>query len=275
MKLAPVLADEAERLADLKALNILDTPREPRFDRLTDRAADVLDMPMLFVNLVEAERQWFKSTCGLDGVSDTPRDVGFCSHAIHEPELMLVPDASKDERFADNPFVTGALLRPCADPRPARQGHRYLVPGRQQAARAVGETARAAENIRGAGAGGSGVAEAASFASPAAARHPLSGVRPCPSRCPRRPRNRRAGVGPSASRAGLGRFCLSNGAWRTEQAAHAELAPMSVSRADRSGRLEAVPLDSQLFDLRFERLPGYAQLGSSTGRPPDDALRLS
>src|SRR3979411_1950882 len=58
-------------------------------------------------------------------------------------------------------------------------------------------------------------------------------------------------MGPSASRAGL------------------------VTRADRSGRLEAVPLDSQLFDLRFERLPGYAQLGSSTGRAPDDTLRLS
>src|SRR6185295_18820439 len=65
------------------------------------------------------------------------------------------------------------------------------------------------------------------------------------------------GVGPSASRA------------------HAERAPISARRADRSGRLEAVPLDSQLFDLRFERLPGYAELGSSTGGPPDDALRLS
>ena len=107
MKLAPVLADEAERLADLKDLNILDTPREPRFDRLTELAADVLDMPMVFVNLVDADRQWFKSTCGLSGVETTPRDVGFCAHAIHEPDLMLVPDASKDERFADNPFVTG------------------------------------------------------------------------------------------------------------------------------------------------------------------------
>ena len=71
----------------------------------------------------------------------------------------------------------------------------------------------------------------------------------------------------------LGR--VSGDLWRTEQTARAELAPMSVTRADRSGRLEAVPLDSQLFDLRFERLPGYAQLGRSTGRPPDDALRLS
>ena len=78
MKLAPVLADEAERLADLEALNILDTPREPRFDRLTDLCADVLEMPMVFVNLVDADRQWFKSTCGLDGVSDTPHAGPSC-----------------------------------------------------------------------------------------------------------------------------------------------------------------------------------------------------
>jgi len=107
MKLAPVLPDDAERVADLKALNILDTPREPRFDRLTELAADVFEVPMAFVNLVDADRQWFKSTCGLSGVDTTPRDVGFCSHAIHEPEAMVVPDASKDARFADNPFVAG------------------------------------------------------------------------------------------------------------------------------------------------------------------------
>ena len=74
------------------------------------------------------------------------------------------------------------------------------------------------------------------------------------------PRRRTIGVS--------GDFASPNVASRTEQTAHAELAPMSVRRADRSGRLEAVPLDSQLFDLRFERLPGYAQLGSSTGGPP-------
>jgi GAF domain-containing protein len=107
MKLAPVLADDADRVAELRSLNILDTPREPRFDRLTQLASDVFDMPMVFVNLVDADRQWFKSTCGLDGVTDTPRDSGFCAHAIHEPDMMLIPDASKDERFADNPFVTG------------------------------------------------------------------------------------------------------------------------------------------------------------------------
>ena len=107
MKLAPVLADEADRLADLRSLGVLDTPREPRFDRLTALASDVFDVPMVFVNLVDAERQWFKSTCGLDGVSETPRDLGFCAHAIHEPDMLLIPDASKDERFADNPFVSG------------------------------------------------------------------------------------------------------------------------------------------------------------------------
>ena len=107
MKLAPVLADDADRVAELRSLNILDTPREPRFDRLTQLASDVFDMPMVFVNLVDADRQWFKSTCGLDGVTDTPRESGFCAHAIHETDMMLVPDASKDERFADNPFVAG------------------------------------------------------------------------------------------------------------------------------------------------------------------------
>ena len=107
MKAAPILADEADRLADLRSLNVLDTPREPRFDRLTALAADVFEMPMVFVNLVDAERQWFKSTCGLDGVSDTPRESGFCAHAIHEADMLLIPDASKDERFADNPFVSG------------------------------------------------------------------------------------------------------------------------------------------------------------------------
>lgn len=107
MKSAPIPADDAERVADLKALNILDTPREARFDRITDLAADVFGVRMCFVNLIDADRQWFKSTCGLQGVDETPREPGFCAHAIFEPQTMVVPDATKDERFADNPFVTG------------------------------------------------------------------------------------------------------------------------------------------------------------------------
>jgi len=149
MKLAPVLPDEAERIAELEALKILDTPREPRFDRLTSLAADVFDVPMAFVNLVASDRQWFKSTCGLDGISDTPRDVGFCSHAIHEREAMVVPDASQDLRFADNPFVTGdfhlRFYAGGADPRPEGQGGRDAVLGRYEAARVRRAPTRSAE----------------------------------------------------------------------------------------------------------------------------------
>jgi GAF domain-containing protein len=107
MKLAPIPIDDADRIADLYALKILDTPREPGFDRITDLAADLFEVPRVFVTLVDSNRQWFKSIYGLSGVDSTPRDVGFCAHAMLEPEAMVIPDASEDPRFADNPFVTG------------------------------------------------------------------------------------------------------------------------------------------------------------------------
>jgi GAF domain-containing protein len=106
MKPAPIPADESARLSELRALNILDTPREPRFDRITELAADVFDVPMVFLTLVDGDRQWFKSTWGIN-VDTTPRDVGFCAHAMLEPGPMAVPDATADARFADNPFVAG------------------------------------------------------------------------------------------------------------------------------------------------------------------------
>ena len=106
MKPAPIPSDESDRLADLEALNILDTPREPRFDRITELVADVFEVPMVFLTLVNGDRQWFKSTYGID-VDATPRDVGFCAHAMLEPQPMVVQNATKDGRFSDNPFVTG------------------------------------------------------------------------------------------------------------------------------------------------------------------------
>ena len=106
MKLAPIPTDETERLADLRTLDILDTPREPRFDNIAELAADVFEVPRVFVTLVDSERMWFKSSVGIDR-DEAPRDVGFCSHAISEPDVMVIPDAEDDERFADNPFVTG------------------------------------------------------------------------------------------------------------------------------------------------------------------------
>src|SRR3954465_184027 len=106
MKFAPIPDDESQRIADLKALNILDTPREPRFDNLTELVADVFEMPMVFLTMVDTDRQWYKSTWGTD-VDSTPRNVSFCAHAIIELEPMVVRNAAEDSRFADNPFVTG------------------------------------------------------------------------------------------------------------------------------------------------------------------------
>jgi diguanylate cyclase (GGDEF)-like protein len=106
--LTPALpADESTRLSTLRALNILDTPPEERFDRLTRLARRLFDVPIAIVSLVDANRQWFKSCAGF-AATETPRDISFCGHAILSDEIMLVPDAGMDERFHDNPLVTGA-----------------------------------------------------------------------------------------------------------------------------------------------------------------------
>ena len=101
--------DEDARLATLKRLNILDTPFEERFDRLTRIAQRVYDVPIALVSLVDSNRQWFKSRQGLD-VTETPRSISFCGHALHSDEAFVIPDSTLDARFADNPLVTGA---PC------------------------------------------------------------------------------------------------------------------------------------------------------------------
>ena len=103
---APLPADEAERLADLRSLNILDTPRDERFDRIARLAARAMRTPAALITLIDAERQWFKSCIGLDG-SETTREEAFCAHAILQPEPLVVTDTFEDARFADNPAVTG------------------------------------------------------------------------------------------------------------------------------------------------------------------------
>ena len=104
---APFPPDEAERLALLHALDLLDTPAEPAFDRITRLLARTLDVPIALVSLVDAERQWFKSRVGLDAC-ETPRESSFCAHAILQRGPMVVEDARDDLRFVDNPLVTGA-----------------------------------------------------------------------------------------------------------------------------------------------------------------------
>lgn len=99
-------ADEIERLHALRSIGLLDSAPEVRFDRLTRLVCRLLDVPTALVSLVDEDRQWFKSCVGLSEC-ELPRDTSFCGHAICEGELMCVPDAREDPRFADNPLVTG------------------------------------------------------------------------------------------------------------------------------------------------------------------------
>lgn len=98
---------EQRRLRKLIELNVLDTPQEPVFDSLAQLASELCGTPIALVSLIDADRQWFKANVGLHGVQETPRDVAFCDHAIRSDTLLVVPDATADTRFADNPLVTG------------------------------------------------------------------------------------------------------------------------------------------------------------------------
>ncbi|HSB95300.1 MAG TPA: PAS domain S-box protein [Spongiibacteraceae bacterium] len=97
---------EEQRITLLKALKLLDSPPEEIFDRITRLAAQVLQVPIAVISLIDRDRQWFKSRVGLD-VNETPRDYAFCAHAIHSPQPLIVADALQDTRFADNPLVLG------------------------------------------------------------------------------------------------------------------------------------------------------------------------
>jgi len=106
MRKPDIPKDEKSRLQTLASLNILDTFHEERFDRLTRMACKLFDVPIAMVTLVDDKRQWFKSCVGLN-VSETARDISFCGHAILSDEVLVVSDAEKDVRFADNPLVIG------------------------------------------------------------------------------------------------------------------------------------------------------------------------
>ncbi|MBS0385215.1 MAG: GAF domain-containing protein [Proteobacteria bacterium] len=103
---AALPTNEEARLEAVHGLGLLDTEAEERFDRHTRIAAAALDAPIALVTLVDRDRQWFKSHQGFD-FSETPRDIGFCSHAILENAPLVVNDALNDDRFAENPAVVG------------------------------------------------------------------------------------------------------------------------------------------------------------------------
>lgn len=101
----PLPSNEADRLQALAEYHILDSAPEQAFDDLTSLAAQICGCPIALVTCVAESRQWFKSRVGLD-VSETPRDQSFCAHAIMKPsDLLIVPDAMLDTRFAANPLV--------------------------------------------------------------------------------------------------------------------------------------------------------------------------
>lgn len=106
MHVAGKPANELQRLAALRRYMLLDTLPEPEFDRITSLVAQLLDMPIALMTLIDEDRQWFKSAIGIEG-SETSRDTAFCAHAIHDRAPLVVPDAHLDERFFDNPYVVG------------------------------------------------------------------------------------------------------------------------------------------------------------------------
>jgi len=101
--------NEKERLATLKSLPLLDTPIEERFERLTRMVCRLLDVPIALFNVIDDNRQYYKSVQGMPN-HEAPLDAAFCTHTLQEADMLLVPDAKKDGRFENNPFVTGARM---------------------------------------------------------------------------------------------------------------------------------------------------------------------
>jgi GAF domain-containing protein len=99
--------DEQQRLEALRRYDILDTPRDGAFDRITRLASTMLETPIAIVSLVDSDRIWFKSTAGLDGVQQIAREPGLCASAILGHEVWLVEDAKLDPRALANPLVAG------------------------------------------------------------------------------------------------------------------------------------------------------------------------
>lgn len=107
MKAAPEAANERERIEALRATHLLDSETDFAFENLVQLARQVFSVPMVALTLLDEKRQWFKAAVGLN-TCETDRDISFCGHVVHHQRTLVVMDASNDERFHDNPLVTGA-----------------------------------------------------------------------------------------------------------------------------------------------------------------------
>jgi GAF domain-containing protein len=102
--MTPIPLTETKRLKVLWQYDVLDTVPEEVFDDLTELAARICEAPIAMITLVDEKRQWFKSKVGVT-INETSRDISFCAHAITQPDLFIVPDATRDPRFAKSPLV--------------------------------------------------------------------------------------------------------------------------------------------------------------------------
>jgi GAF domain-containing protein len=96
----------SHRSTELKGYGILDSDNDPEFDSIVREAATALGAPIALVSLLDEHRQWFKARVGLS-ISETPLSMSFCTHAVQQEGVFEISDASRDDRFADNPLVTG------------------------------------------------------------------------------------------------------------------------------------------------------------------------
>lgn len=109
---APVPPDEHVRLAALKELNLIDTPPEERFDRFTRKLSKVFGAPISLVSLIDEERQFWKSSTGVDEtLNEAPRKTSICGHVVAANEIPVIEDVTKDKRFANNPWLKERGIR--------------------------------------------------------------------------------------------------------------------------------------------------------------------
>jgi GAF domain-containing protein len=104
---ASIPLNEAERLAAVRSYEIVDTAPEEAFNDITHLASYICQCPIATISIIEEHRQWYKAAMGIN-MDETPRGMAFCSHTILQTEMLVVSDATKDSRFADNPAVTKA-----------------------------------------------------------------------------------------------------------------------------------------------------------------------